>query len=74
VQHRRGYEVHFIQDVICGSELNLFSTEFFLVRSRREMWVAMESKDMKFTWLKIRFEKHQTLNLKVRNNPHIIVI
>jgi len=41
-------EFHSIKKVVFGSELYCFATEFFMVRSRREMWVVIGDMDRKF--------------------------
>jgi hypothetical protein len=41
-------EFHSIKEVVFGSELYCFATEFFMVRSRREMWVVIGDMDRKF--------------------------
>jgi hypothetical protein len=33
----------------------------FLVRSRREMWAAMGSKERKFIWMKLIFKRKSNL-------------
>jgi len=38
-------EFHSINDVVFGSELYCFAAEFFMVTSRREMWVAMRNNE-----------------------------
>lgn len=50
-------ELHSIHDVDFGSPIHLFATEFFCVRSRREMWRAMGNLDRKYSWLKIMYER-----------------
>jgi hypothetical protein len=50
-----------MQDVVFSSDLYVFSTKLFLVRRRREMWAAMESKERKFTWMKLMFERKSNL-------------
>jgi hypothetical protein len=49
-------EFHSIEEVVFGSELYCFATEFFMVRSRREMWAAIGDMDRKVQWLKLMFE------------------
>jgi len=41
-------EFHSVEEVVFGSELYCFATEFFMVRSRREMWAAIGDMDRKF--------------------------
>jgi hypothetical protein len=41
-------EVHSIDEVVFISELYCFATEYFMVRSRREMWATLETKKRKF--------------------------
>ncbi|KAL9366958.1 hypothetical protein Peur_038157 [Populus x canadensis] len=55
-------EFHSIEEVVSGSELYSFATEFLMVRSRREMWAAIGDKERKFQWLKLMFERR--LNVK----------
>jgi hypothetical protein len=50
-------EFHSIEEVVFGSELYCFATEFFMVRSRREMWAAIGDLDRKIQWLKLMFER-----------------
>jgi hypothetical protein len=50
-------EFHSIEEVVFGSELYYFATEFFMVRSRREMWAAIGDMDRKFRWLKLMFDR-----------------
>jgi hypothetical protein len=38
-------EFHSINDVVFGSELYCFAAEFFMVTSRREMWMAMRNNE-----------------------------
>ncbi|KAI9403091.1 hypothetical protein POPTR_001G370432v4 [Populus trichocarpa] len=53
-------EFHSIEEVVFGSELYCFATEFFMVRSRREMWAAIGDMDRKFQWLKLMFDRRAT--------------
>ncbi|XP_061958943.1 L10-interacting MYB domain-containing protein-like [Populus nigra] len=53
-------EFHSIEEVVFDSELYCFATEFFMVRSRREMWAAMGDVDRKFQWLKLMFDRRAT--------------
>ena len=50
-------EFHSIEEVVFGSELYCFATEFFMVRSRREMWATIGDMDRKFQWLKLMFDR-----------------
>lgn len=50
-------EFHSVEEVVFGSELYCFATEFFIVRSRREMWAAIGDMDRKFQWLKLMFDR-----------------
>ncbi|KAL9347452.1 hypothetical protein Peur_058818 [Populus x canadensis] len=50
-------EFHSIEEVVFGSELYCFATEFFMVRSRREMWAAIGDLDRKIQWLKLMFDR-----------------
>jgi hypothetical protein len=50
-------EFHFVEEVVFGSELYCFATEFFMVRSKREMWAAIGDMDRKFQWLKLMFDR-----------------
>jgi hypothetical protein len=50
-----------MQDVVFSSDLYVFATKLFLVKRRREMWAAMESKERKFTWMKLMFERKSNL-------------
>jgi hypothetical protein len=42
-------ELHSIDEVQFGSELHIFSIEFFCLRSKREMWAPMRDIDRKFS-------------------------
>jgi len=53
-------EFHSIEEVVFDSELYCFATEFFMVRSRREMWAAIGDMDRKFQWLKLMFDRRAT--------------
>ncbi|KAL9337380.1 hypothetical protein Peur_069149 [Populus x canadensis] len=53
-------EFHSIEEVVFDSELYCFATEFFMVRSRREMWAAICDMDRKFQWLKLMFDRRAT--------------
>jgi len=50
-------EFHSIEEVVFDSELYCFATEFFMVRSRREMWAAIGDLDRKIQWLKLMFDR-----------------
>jgi hypothetical protein len=50
-------EFHSIEEVVFGSELYCFATEFFMVRSRREIWAAISDMDQKFQWLELMFDR-----------------
>ena len=50
-------EFHSIEEVVFGSELYCFATEFFMVRNRREVWAAIGDMDRKFQWLKLMFNR-----------------
>jgi len=50
-------EFHSIEEVVFDSKLYFFAIEFFMVRSRREMWVAIGDMDRKFQWLKLMFDR-----------------
>jgi len=50
-------EFHSIEEVVFGSELYCFATEFFIVRSRREIWAAISDMDRKFQWLELMFDR-----------------
>ena len=50
-------EFHSIEEVVFGSELYCFATEFFMVWSRREMWATIGDMDRKFQWLKLMFDR-----------------
>jgi hypothetical protein len=39
---------HSIDEVVFMNELYCFATEYFMVRSRREMWATLETKKRKF--------------------------
>ena len=54
-------EFHSIEEVVLGSELYCFATEFFMVRNRREIWVAIGDKERKFQWLKLMFERRSNV-------------
>jgi hypothetical protein len=54
-------EFHFIDDVVFGSELYVFTTKFFLVRSKKNMWAAIRNMKRKFVWLKLMFERISNL-------------
>jgi len=54
-------EFHSIEEVVFGSELYCFATEFLMVRSRREMWAAIGDKERKFQWLKLMFERRSNV-------------
>ena len=41
-------EFYSIEEVVFGSELYCFATEFFMVRSTRKMWAAIGDKERKF--------------------------
>ncbi|KAI5585082.1 hypothetical protein BDE02_06G122400 [Populus trichocarpa] len=53
-------EFHSIEEVVFDSELYCFAIEFFMVRSRREMWAAIGDMDRKFQWLKLMFDRRAT--------------
>lgn len=53
-------DFHSMQDDVLGNDLYVFSTKLFLVRSMREMRVAMGSK-RKFTWMKLIFKRKSNL-------------
>ena len=53
-------EFHSIDDVVFGSEY-VFTTKFFLVRSKRKIWAAMRNMERKFVWLKLMFERRSNL-------------
>jgi hypothetical protein len=50
-------EFHSIEEVVFSSELYCFATEFFMVRSRREIWAAISDMDQKFQWLELMFDR-----------------
>ena len=50
-------EFHSIEEVVFSSELYCFATEFFMVRSRREIWAAISDMDRKFQWLELMFDR-----------------
>jgi hypothetical protein len=50
-------EFHSIEEVVFDSKLYCFAIEFFMVRSMREMWVAIGDMDRKFQWLKLMFDR-----------------
>jgi hypothetical protein len=54
-------EFYSIEEVVFGNELYCFATEFFIVRSRREMWAAIGDKERKFQWLKLMFERRSNV-------------
>jgi hypothetical protein len=54
-------EFYLIEEVVFNSELYCFATEFFMVRSRREMWAAIGDKERKFQWLKLMFERRSNV-------------
>ncbi|KAI5572555.1 hypothetical protein BDE02_10G019600 [Populus trichocarpa] len=54
-------EFYSIEKVVFGSELYCFATEFFMVRSMREMWAAIGDKERKFQWLKLMFERRSNV-------------
>ncbi|XP_024467006.2 L10-interacting MYB domain-containing protein isoform X3 [Populus trichocarpa] len=45
-------ELHSMPDIVKGSGLHVFASEFFLLRTRREMWFAMREPKAKINWLK----------------------
>ena len=61
-------DFHSIEEVVFGSELYCFATEFFMVRSRREIWAAIEDKKKKIQLLKLMFERRSNVNLDVNVN------
>lgn len=54
-------EFHSVEEVVFGSELYCFGIEFFMVRSKREMWAAIRDKKRKFQWLKLMFERRSNV-------------
>jgi len=48
---------HSIEEVVFDNELYCFATEFFIVRSKREIWAAIGDKKRKFQWLKLMFKR-----------------
>jgi len=50
-------EFHSIEEVVFDNKLYCFATEFFIIRSKREMWAAIGDKKRKFQWLKLMFER-----------------
>ena len=68
-------EFHFIDDVVLDNELYIFTINFFLVRSKREIGVAIENIGKKITRLKLMLclKEDQTLNLEVRFSLIILI-
>ncbi|KAJ6771333.1 DNA REPAIR PROTEIN XRCC4 [Salix koriyanagi] len=50
-------ELHCMPDIVKGSGLHVFASEFFLLRTRREMWFAMREPKAKINWLKTMYDK-----------------
>jgi hypothetical protein len=50
-------ELHSMPDIVKGSGLHVFASEFFLLRTRREMWFAMREPKAKINWLKTMYDK-----------------
>jgi len=54
-------EFHSINEVVLGSEFYWFTTEYFMGRSRREMWATLGTMKRKLQWLKLTFQRRSNL-------------
>jgi len=54
-------EFHSIEEVVFGSELYCFATEFFMVKNRREIWATLGDNKRKIQWLKLMFKRRSNV-------------